>query len=80
MARQQRLADRAEGHEDGDYGDQQDRRRELLLVVERDSVVGFADLQAAVVVRADAAWQCGVDDLMDRPNHTGAHFVNPVFV
>ena len=33
--------------------EQQDRRRELALVVEGDAVVGLADLEAAVVVRPD---------------------------
>ena len=52
--RQQRLAPRAEREVDRQHREEQDRRGELALVVERDAVVGLADLEAAVVVGADA--------------------------
>ena len=52
--RQQHLAPRAERQVDGEQRDDEDRRRERALVVERDAVVGLADLEAAVVVRLHA--------------------------
>ena len=58
----------------------QDRRRERALIVERDPVVGLADFQAAVVVRADAGRQRGIDDVVDALDDAGAHLVDALFV
>ena len=50
------------------------------LIVERDPVVGFADFQAAVVVRAHAGRQLGIDDVVDALDDAGADGVDAVLV
>ena len=59
---------------------EQDRRRELALVVERDAVVGLADLEAAVVVGADARRQLRIDDVVDLLDDAAADVVDAVLV
>ena len=51
---QQRLADRAEHPVERRQRDDQDRRRQVSRVRDRDAVVGLADLETAVVVRLEA--------------------------
>ena len=60
--------------------EEQDRRRELALVVERDAVVGLADLEAAVVVGAHARRQLGIDDVVNLLDDAGADLVDAILV
>ncbi len=78
--RQQGLAPRAERHVDGENSDEQDWRREPALIVERDAVVGLADLEAAVVVGAHAGRQLGIDDVVNLLDDAGADFVDAILV
>ena len=78
--RQHRLAPGAEREVDRQNREEQDRRRELALVVERDAVVGLADLEAAVVVRAHARGQLRIDDVVDLLDDAGADLVDAVLV
>ena len=73
-------APRAEQHEDGGDGEQEDRRRQLLCVLEGDAVVGLADLEAAVVVHGHAGGQPRVDELVDAIDDAGANGIDPVLV
>ena len=78
--RQQRLAPRPKGEVDRQNREEQDRRGELALVVERDAIVGLADLEAAVVVGADASGQPWIDDVVDLLDDAGADLVDAVLV
>ncbi len=61
-------------------GDEQDWRREPALIVERDPVVGLADLEAAVVVGAHARRQLGIDDVVNLLDDAAADFVDAILV
>ncbi len=78
--RQQRLAPRPKGEVDRQHREEQDRWGELALVVERDAIVGLADLEAAVVVGADPSGQPWIDDVVDLLDDAGADLVDAILV
>ena len=61
-------------------GEEHDRRRESPLVIERDTVVGLADLEAAVVVGGHAAWKLRVDDFVNLLDDAGTDAVDAALV
>ena len=75
-----RLPPRPEREVDRQNREEQDRRRELPLIVERDAVVGLADLEAAVVVGAHAGGQLRIDDVVDLLDDACANLVDAILV
>ena len=78
--RQQRFPERAKRDVDRQYRQQDDRRGECPLIVEGDAVVGFADLQAAVVVGAHTLRQRRIHDVVDLLDDAGPNGVDPILV
>ena len=76
----ERLAPRSEGEVDRRQRDDHDRRHELPLVVERDAVVGLADLEGPVVVRLHAGGDLRVDDVVDPLDDAGTDAVDAILV
>ena len=71
---------RAEQDEQRRHRHQQDRRGERDGVGDGDPVVGLADLEAAVVVRAQTGWQMPIDGGADALDGAGAFGVDAILV